>query len=103
MCLCSVKMLSIQASGMYERGKPRGEKRALKMPDGTTVMIRDQEPLLRKGQLALEPGFSIEDLVEMLVRCAGPASGTLGKRPVTEDPRRHGLLPARCRVEPMRG
>jgi hypothetical protein len=66
MCLCCVKTLSVQASGKYERGEPRAEMTALKMPDGTTVIIRDQEPLRRKGQLALEPGFSIEDLVEML-------------------------------------
>jgi hypothetical protein len=64
--LLSAKQLIILAMGEYVRGKPRSLPKTLTMRDGSKVVLRDQEPLLRPGQLGLEPGFTLEDLVEML-------------------------------------
>lgn len=62
--LWSAKELIIRARGNYEASQPRRCSEMLLMPNGQ-VQLRDQLPLLRKGQLVLD-GITMEELVEML-------------------------------------
>lgn len=62
--LWSAKELIIRARGTYEASPPRQSAESLQVPDGQ-VQLRDQLPLLKKGQLVLD-GITIEELVELL-------------------------------------
>lgn len=64
--LFSAKALIVEAEGAYVPGPPRTERRSLRAADGSVRVLRDQQPLLKKGQIRLEPGFTIEALVELI-------------------------------------
>lgn len=64
--LFSAKTFIIEAEGTYTRRAPRATRQNLQLPNGSIRVLRDQEPLLREGQLELEPGFTIEALVELI-------------------------------------
>ncbi|MBK7862489.1 MAG: hypothetical protein IPJ65_28555 [Archangiaceae bacterium] len=63
--LLAASELIILAEGSYRQTEPRAMGRTLSI-DGHNVQLRDQAPLLVKGQLELEGGFSMTDLVTLL-------------------------------------
>ena len=64
--LFSAKALIIQAEGKYTPRPPRARRQELQFKDGSVRVLRDQEPLLRKGQIELEQGFTMEALTELI-------------------------------------
>lgn len=64
--LFSAKYFILCVEGSYTHRSPRATRQHLQLPNGSIRVLRDQKPLLRRGQLELEPGFTIEALVELI-------------------------------------
>ena len=63
--LLSARALITLAEGKYTQTEPRVDSRTL-LVDGQLIQIRDQAPLLVRGQLQLEDGFTMAQLVALL-------------------------------------